>query len=215
MRDWNGELVMIVLFFLGKVIRLASMAAYVYLLWNGRWLVILTAIGFGLVTAAITALVNLPMRVFWQELGYPEALTTPGLRFLVSPIRLIVAYRLPQLIYGGLAYSIGLAAFVLFSSSPHPLERAALMITGYETGFAVPTAMIATLSLQSKSQGAFLSSQLFYGKMAFLTLLIAHSIMVLEFWPAAALLALAMLLLECGFEVAAWRRPLTDIISGA
>jgi hypothetical protein len=204
----------VLLVLLGKAIRLGSIAAYVYLLWNGRWLVIVTAIGFSFLTPAITALVNLPMGVFWKELGYPEALTTPGLQLLVNPVRLLMVSRIPQLVYGGLAYAIGLAAFLLFSSSSHALERAALMITGYETGFAVPTVLAATLIAQGKSQGAFLSSQLFYGKMAFLTLLIVHSIMLLAFWPAAALLAVAMLVLEYGFEVAAWRKPLTDIISG-
>jgi hypothetical protein len=143
----------VLLVLLGKAIRLGSIAAYVYLLWNGRWLVIVTAIGFSFLTPAITALVNLPMGVFWKELGYPEALTTPGLQLLVNPVRLLMVSRIPQLVYGGLAYAIGLAAFLLFSSSSHALERAALMITGYETGFAVPTVLAATLIAQGKSAG--------------------------------------------------------------
>ena len=41
--------------------QLASIVATAYLLWSGLWFVIIMAIGFGLLTTAITALVNLPM----------------------------------------------------------------------------------------------------------------------------------------------------------
>jgi hypothetical protein len=189
------------------------MVAYGYLILNGRWLVIVIAIGFPFLTLALTTLVNWPMKIFWKEMDYPAALTTPGLQLMVNPIRLALVSRIPQFVYGSLTYFIGLLAFLLFSSSGHAWERAALMITGYEAGFTVPTVLAAMLAAQDKLQGVFLTAQLLYGRLAFLVLLIVHSIRPLGWRPAAALLAVVMLVLECGAEVAAWRKPLIEITS--
>jgi len=201
-------------FLLGKLIRLASIAASLYLIWRGRWLVILMAIGFGFVPAAVTLLVNQPMKVFWRELSYPEGLTTPGLQLLVNPLRLMIVSRAPQLVYGGLACLIGLGTLLLFGWSSHTWERAASMIAGYESGFAVPTAIATTLIAEKDLRGMFLSAQLLYAKLAFLTLVIAHFIVTLSFWGAAALLTVVMLLVSFAFEFRAWRKPLAAMISG-
>jgi len=176
--------------------------------------VILTAIGFGFLPMVMTLLVNKPMQVFWRELSYPEGLTTPGLRFLVNPLRLMILSRVPQLVYGGLAFSISLAALLLFGWSSHTWERAASMIAGYESGFAVPTAIAGTLIAEEDFRGLFLSAQLLYAKLAFLTLVIAYFVVTLSFWRAAALLTVVMLLISFAFEFAAWRKPLAAMIAG-
>jgi hypothetical protein len=50
--------------------------------------------------------------------------------------------------------------------------------------------------------------------MAFLTLLIVHAITPLTFGPAAVLLAVAMLALNCGVAIFTLRRPWMDVIRG-
>jgi hypothetical protein len=201
----------VLLFLLGKSIRLASAAAFLYLIWGGHWRVILLALAFSFVTPMITALLNWPMSVFWRSLGYPDSLTTPGLSTLVNPVRLTLVYRIPQFVYGGLAFGIGVGAFILFGSGSHTWERAAFLMAGFDAAYTVPTVMAMTLKPGAEDQGMFLSSQLLYAKMSFLALLIVHAITSLVLWQAVVLLALGMAAQEIGFEIAAWRRSITGL----
>lgn len=200
---------------IGVVTRIGSAAGLLYLLLNGRWLVLVGAFAFTFISMAATALANVPMRIFFSELAYPEALSTPGLIVLISPWRRLLVLRIPQLFYGGLVYLLGLVAFRLFGDSTYGWERAALMITAYDAAFTVPTRISEMMSAQDPARALVLSSELFHGKIAFLVLLFAHAATRLDFWAGAALFALAMFLLHLAFEIAAFRRPLTDVTRGS
>jgi hypothetical protein len=182
-----------VLLLIGVVLRAASLAATIWLVYQGRWSIILLALGLSIASLLATVLADIPMRILWQELGYPEMLTTPGLWLIAGFLRLQIVSCLPPLIPFLLVWGLALGIFAALGSAPDRLERLASLLLGYGSAFQSPTVFAQFLTAKGEARGTVLSAAVIYGRLAFIVLLGASATAVIPVSYAAALLFAVML----------------------
>jgi hypothetical protein len=197
-----------------RVMGIALPVVQLYLFVTGRWRPIVWFFLFSGMASLLVNVVNIPMGTYWILFDYPDGLTIPGLRFLVKPWRLRLLMRLPQIVYGALAYGLGIAAFLLFGQSGSASERVWFMVLASSAAFAPLLVFARLLQMQDDTRGLFLMAQARYAGLAFVVLTIVNAVAPLRFIAASILLGAVTLVIAALVERAAVRIAPVTLVSG-
>jgi len=192
-------------FVLGRIVRLGSLAATIWLIWHGQWRIISIAIGLHILNFFIVLLADIPFRILWKELGYPEMMTTPGLSLITGGLRLWVVRSLPPLIVFLLLFILVTDSFIIINpSSPWP-DRLASLLLGFAASLEPPTRYAASALVRDRTRSEFLLGFIFFGKIAYLALMVIYTIRPLSVIYSVGVFLILLIFTILFFEILASR----------